>query len=75
MRIGQICVLPLTSPSEHPYGASVYGSRYQGQRGPDAVAVLPQLQPHAPVVAGHAVHLVLAPEDVAEQPEDAVARP
>ncbi len=34
MRIGQICVLPLTSPSEHPYGASVYGSRYQDQRGP-----------------------------------------
>ncbi len=34
MRIGQVCVLPLTSPSEHPYGASVYGSRYQGQRGP-----------------------------------------
>ena len=34
MRIGQICVLPLTSASEHPYGASVYGSRYQGQRGP-----------------------------------------
>jgi hypothetical protein len=34
MKIGQICVLPLTSPSEHPYGAAVYGSRYQGQRGP-----------------------------------------
>ena len=34
MKIGQICVLPLSSPSEHPYGASVYGSRYQGQRGP-----------------------------------------
>jgi dCTP deaminase len=34
MKIGQICVLPLTSPSEHPYGADVYGSRYQGQRGP-----------------------------------------
>ena len=34
MKIGQICVLPLTSPSEHPYGAGVYGSRYQGQRGP-----------------------------------------
>ena len=34
MRIGQICVLPLTSPAEHPYGSSVYGSRYQGQRGP-----------------------------------------
>jgi dCTP deaminase len=34
MRIGQICVLPAELPSEHPYGASVYGSRYQGQRGP-----------------------------------------
>ena len=34
MKIGQICVLPLSSPSEHPYGADVYGSRYQGQRGP-----------------------------------------
>ena len=34
MKIGQICVLPLSSPSEHPYGASVYGSRYQDQRGP-----------------------------------------
>ena len=34
MKIGQICVLPLSSPSEHPYGSNVYGSRYQGQRGP-----------------------------------------
>ena len=34
MKIGQICVLPLSSPSEHPYGSSIYGSRYQGQRGP-----------------------------------------
>ena len=34
MKIGQTCVLPLTSPSEHPYGSAVYGSRYQGQRGP-----------------------------------------
>jgi dCTP deaminase len=34
MKIGQICVLPLTSRSEHPYGSSVYGSRYQDQRGP-----------------------------------------
>jgi len=34
MKIGQICVLPLTSPSEHPYGSSLYGSRYQDQRGP-----------------------------------------
>jgi deoxycytidine triphosphate deaminase len=34
MKIGQICVLPLSSPAEHPYGSDVYGSRYQGQRGP-----------------------------------------
>ena len=34
MKIGQVCVLRLTSPAEHPYGSSVYGSRYQGQRGP-----------------------------------------
>jgi len=34
MTIGQICVLPLTSPAERPYGSSVYGSRYQDQRGP-----------------------------------------
>jgi dCTP deaminase len=34
MKIGQLCVLRLSSPAEHPYGSSVYGSRYQGQRGP-----------------------------------------
>ncbi len=34
MKIGQICVLPLTSSAEHPYGSSLYGSRYQDQRGP-----------------------------------------
>jgi dCTP deaminase len=34
MKIGQICVLQLSSASEHPYGASIYGSRYQDQRGP-----------------------------------------
>jgi dCTP deaminase len=36
MKIGQLCVLRLSSPAEHPYGSSVYGSRYQGQRGPTA---------------------------------------
>lgn len=34
MKIGQVCVFRLTSPAEHPYGSAVYGSRYQGQRGP-----------------------------------------
>ena len=34
MKIGQLCFFRLTSPAEHPYGSAVYGSRYQGQRGP-----------------------------------------
>lgn len=34
MRIGQLCVFRLSSPSQHPYGATEYGSRYQHQRGP-----------------------------------------
>ena len=36
MKIGQLCIFRLSSPSEHPYGSAVYGSRYQGQRGPTA---------------------------------------
>lgn len=34
MKVGQLCLFRLTSAAEHPYGSSVYGSRYQGQRGP-----------------------------------------
>ena len=34
MKIGQLCLIRLSSAAEHPYGSSVYGSRYQGQRGP-----------------------------------------
>jgi len=34
MKIGQLCLFRLSSPALHPYGSSVYGSRYQGQRGP-----------------------------------------
>ena len=36
MKIGQLCLFRLSSPSEHPYGSSRHGSRYQGQRGPTA---------------------------------------
>jgi dCTP deaminase len=36
MKIGQLCFFRLSSPAENPYGSSVYGSRYQGQRGPTA---------------------------------------
>lgn len=34
MKIGQLCIFRLSSPAQHPYGSAVYGSRYQGQRGP-----------------------------------------
>jgi dCTP deaminase len=34
MKIGQLCLFRLSSAAEHPYGSEVYGSRYQGQRGP-----------------------------------------
>ena len=34
MKIGQLCLFRTSSPSEHPYGSSIYGSRYQDQRGP-----------------------------------------
>jgi dCTP deaminase len=36
MKVGQLCLFRLESPAEHPYGSPVYGSRYQGQRGPTA---------------------------------------
>lgn len=36
MKIGQLCFFQLSSPAQHPYGASAYGSHYQGQRGPTA---------------------------------------
>ena len=34
MKVGQLCLFQMSSPAEHPYGSAVYGSRYQGQRGP-----------------------------------------
>ena len=36
MKIGQLCLIKLSSPAEKPYGSALYGSRYQGQRGPTA---------------------------------------
>jgi dCTP deaminase len=36
MKIGQLCLFRLSSPSEFPYGSEQHGSRYQGQRGPTA---------------------------------------
>jgi len=34
MKIGQISFMRMTTPSEHPYGSKVRGSKYQGQVGP-----------------------------------------
>ncbi|MBI3689380.1 MAG: dCTP deaminase, partial [Mycolicibacterium aromaticivorans] len=34
MKIGQLCLLRLTSPAANPYGSASVGSKYQGQRGP-----------------------------------------
>jgi deoxycytidine triphosphate deaminase len=34
MKIGQLCLFKTSSPTEHPYGSAIYGSRYQDQRGP-----------------------------------------
>ncbi len=34
MKIGQLCLIKLSSPAEYPYGSAIYASRYQGQRGP-----------------------------------------
>ena len=36
MKIGQLCLIKLSSAAENPYGSAIYGSRYQGQRGPTA---------------------------------------
>jgi len=34
MKIGQLCLIRLSSAAEHPYGSAAAGSHYQGQRGP-----------------------------------------
>jgi dCTP deaminase len=36
MKIGQLAFFQLSSPADNPYGSPVYGSHYQGQRGPTA---------------------------------------
>ena len=34
LKIGQLCLLRLTSAALNPYGSAAVGSKYQGQRGP-----------------------------------------
>ena len=44
MKIGQISFMQLTEPAETPYGSDGLGSKYQGQRGPDAEPLLAELR-------------------------------
>ena len=44
MKIGQLSFVQLAEPTDHPYGSSGLGSKYQGQRGPDAEPVLEELR-------------------------------
>ena len=34
MKIGQLSFVQMAEPTDHPYGSSGLGSKYQGQRGP-----------------------------------------
>ena len=36
MKIGQLSFVQLTEPASAPYGSAGFGSKYQGQKGPDA---------------------------------------
>jgi len=36
MKIGQISFFQMTTPADNPYGSSILGSKYKGQRGPTA---------------------------------------
>lgn len=57
MKIGQLCLFRLSSAAEHPYGSALYGSRYQGQRGPT---------PSRSFQSFHRSPIAAAPEDPAE---------
>ena len=43
MKIGQISFLQMTTPADVPYGSAEVGSKYQGQRRPDAEPLLGEL--------------------------------
>ena len=44
MKIGQLSFVQMSEPAETPYGSGALGSKYQGQRGPDAEPVLEELR-------------------------------
>ena len=43
MKIGQLCLLRLTSPAEHPYGSAQGRVQVPGPARPDAVALVSEL--------------------------------
>ena len=52
MKIGQISFMQLSEPTTTPYGSATLGSKYQGQRGPDAEPLLAELPAMKVLVAG-----------------------
>ena len=52
MKIGQLCLFRLSSPSEHPYGSSSLRLALPGPARPHAVALLRQLPPRTPPHSG-----------------------
>ena len=44
MKIGQVSFVQMTEPAENPYGSAALGSKYQGQRGPDAEPLLAEFR-------------------------------
>ena len=44
MKIGQVSFMQMTTPADKPYGSGATGSKYQGQRGPDAEPLLRELR-------------------------------
>jgi len=46
MKIGQLCLIRLSSPAEEPYGSASVGSKYQGQRGPTPSKAYLNFQKH-----------------------------
>ncbi len=52
MKIGQLSFVQLSEPAEKPYGSGGLGSKYQGQKGPDAEPLLEELRVMRVLVTG-----------------------
>ncbi|QCQ92562.1 dCTP deaminase [Rhodococcus sp. SGAir0479] len=52
MKIGQLCLLKLSSAAQNPYGSTAVGSKYQGQRGPTPSRAYLNFPKHPGGIAG-----------------------